>query len=203
MFTYPISNSGGGFSPGDTLLFDTFTDTDTVTLDNHTPDTLGGGITGYTDFWSGGPAYNEIISNQCIGGNGGTRNGIDTTVANHTIEGKVFGASGGTITGHIFRWVDASNFWVTLQDERYTTVRRYVGGSITYTTSWNSLIAGYREVYLKTVCDGDNIKVYVDTVLRKDITDSTHNTGTIAAMWMPISGGSSSYFDDLLITVTL
>lgn len=105
----------------------------------------------------------------------------------------------GTVDGVIFRMVDGSNYWrVDLQasNDRIVVARAVAGVETNYISGTFTVDTGVTYVVRVTGVAGA-INVYVDGVLRRTISDTTHATATKHGI---IAASTTTRFDNLTLT---
>ena len=177
--------------PG-TVLTDTFTDTDGVSLDAHTPDSGGAWVEVADTTW-------QIQSNKCQ--NNSTGLGIavldvDQGDSDHEVQATVTGQVIDQI-GFVGRWMqdgipgfNENGLYVWGRRNATSTYRcgKYVTGvhTVLKTASTTPMVDGS---VLKLTFVGDDWTLYDDTVSVLTLTDATHNTQLQAGLWR---GGTPS-----------
>jgi len=176
----------GGVAPP--LVLDNFTDTNATALDLHTPDRGGpwtivsGTPTIQSNKASSGPTKSTIAAAANV-----------TITCNTTVYGG--GPSG---NGLIFRYQDTDNYlWagVDLLWQRpvmykvIAGVGTEIGLKGTFSESW----ANNAAVAMQIVTLGTSLKLYLDTVLKIDITESSLSTATICGLYADQVGGTTTW----------
>lgn len=174
-----------GASTPATLFLDTFTDTNGTLLTSHTMD-VGGGTWATTGLGTAPP-----ISSNRVTATSGHRAMFNSAVSDCTIIADLHhGASNGQNAILMFRspagvW---NNAWEIALNYSFFTLGYWNGGSWTQVSSVALSSGGItRQVRVELL--GTSIKIYTDGVLRHDVTNAVHQTGTHHGVKFDTLGG--------------
>jgi len=183
-----MAAAGGGI----TYLYDTFTDTNGVSLADHTPDidTSGAG-------WTVVTATCDIQSNAARVLATPSVATIDSTASDFTLTVTVTPGNGAA-SGVIFRRTNATAYWeVTVNDPGNNfLLREYASGYTTRDTA-NINITGGTPYTVVVTCSGTSISATLDGANTVSFTSSNNQAATVVGLR---SANQLSTFDDLTVT---
>lgn len=181
-------------------LLDTFTDANGTALASHTMDT-GAGWTVHGQTW-------QINSNRVSQTATDGQVGLATAQASESDLTAYVTIRMAALTlaypGLVFRFVDASNFWILRADagsgENQLNLYEVTAGSYTLRTTAPKTWAINTDYELKVITSGTSIQVYLDGVLEDSYTSSAHQAGTRVGMGSYTSNGTFDLFTVPLTT---
>lgn len=178
-----------GNSPAPTvsiLVYDTFTDTNSVALTSHTPDKSPAP-------WVAIAGTMDIQSNKASWASGALNiQTINTGKADCTISCIVTTAGGiaNDQNGISFRVIDTDNRWVAYLNNQGNTVNllKFVTGTPTSGGSAAMTLANNTAYTVEVVLSGNSIIMNVDGVQKFSISDAAHATATRHGLYGQIAG---------------
>ena len=199
----PGSLAGGGTAASNLLMSDSFTDTDAVTLPNHTPTYRHDSVTAS---WVDNDVGITIESNKASDNDVTGASTIDVGNANVTLAVTMIIQGGGNgFNGLAFRLQDATHFWIDgcdVVNDKVTIWENNGGvwaerggnanGSFNFT-------AGETRTISITV-NGTSISVSIDDVVSATATSAVFQTETKHGLYNDaVAGGTDATWDELSI----
>ena len=184
-----------------TLVHDTFTDTDLVTLNTHAPDidTVGSG-------WTVNANLFTILSNKCNGPSNTALNIpiIDCGSSDMQIDATMTTPNGNSFSGLIIRYQDFANKWLVLLSHTSNQFELYQKLSSSYTlrdsTAFTYTASTSYAVMFKAV--GDVLTATIDGGNEITYTSSLFNTATGVGLRSQNQAAftGTTIFDDFTVT---
>ena len=170
---------------GTTLVYDIFVDSDDTILPNHTPTTDVVGA-GWVDVIAGISIQSNKASDNAVTN---VQTVIDAGNADGTVFANLVIRGGGTSQqGLTFRYEDSDNYFWAGVDRLWQRPVMYkveggtpteIGGLSTFSESYSE----DQDLTVKITCSDDVLTLYVDDVLKINLTDSFNQTSTSYGLW--------------------
>ena len=180
-FSFP---SGLGSSGPVTLIYDTFTDTDGVTLQDHVIAPTNTPAASWVDvkvLTSAGTPANSISGNQAILTVDHTGAVVDAGVADCTLTCDWTPTVAADNRGYLlFRYSSDGNMWHVNLNHLASTLQLYevVSNTLTQRGTVAQTFTEGVAYQIKVVLSGDDIEVFLDTVSKITYSSSLYNTAT-------------------------
>lgn len=120
---------------------------------------------------------------------------IDSGVSDCQVQVTIPASTSGNGTRLIFRYIDTSNEWMIDETGKYRVCKRVAG---VFTIVFTSLIYVKNGDILKAICNGENIKCYINDVLFYETNDTASQTATKHGF--EVYTGNSTAFDNFIVS---
>ncbi len=186
-------------TPPGAFVWDTFTDSNSVSLTSHTPNVKPTGAT-----WANLEGNTPTVQGNLItegSSSGWVLDTIDAGVGNGKVAADVVRQTSQPWGGLVFRATDANNLFILKYRTGIVGLHKRVGGTVTdVTQSTVSQAATSSRHRLSVELVGSSIKVYWDAVLQFEVTDTFNQTATKHGLvWYPAID-NATYLDDFEVS---